>query len=114
MARSARRTRMVPPCRSGDRARPARRATGRPFAGPALTQIPSNKLQTDNYSSQPVRRFKAGLFMAFSQARDRSWVRLAALATLVTVAAVVARFGLNPQTPAFCHPSPPGARPCPP
>jgi leader peptidase (prepilin peptidase)/N-methyltransferase len=41
--------------------------------------------------------------MAFSQARDRSRVRLATLATLVTVAAVVARFGLNPQTPAFCY-----------
>ena len=41
--------------------------------------------------------------MAFSQARDRSWVRLAALVTLFTVAAVVARFGLDPQTPAFCY-----------
>jgi leader peptidase (prepilin peptidase) / N-methyltransferase len=39
--------------------------------------------------------------MAFSQARDRSWVRLATLVTLVTVAAVVVRLGLNPQTPAF-------------
>jgi leader peptidase (prepilin peptidase)/N-methyltransferase len=41
--------------------------------------------------------------MAFSQAEDRSWVRLATLVTLVTVAAVVARFGLDPQTPAFCY-----------
>jgi leader peptidase (prepilin peptidase) / N-methyltransferase len=41
--------------------------------------------------------------MAFSQAGDRSWVRLATLVTLVTVAAVVARFGLDPQTPAFCY-----------
>ena len=41
--------------------------------------------------------------MAFSQAGDRSWVRLATLVTLVTVAAIVVRFGLNPQTPAFCY-----------
>jgi leader peptidase (prepilin peptidase) / N-methyltransferase len=41
--------------------------------------------------------------MAFSQARDRSWVRLATLVTLVAVAAVVARFGPDPQTPAFCY-----------
>jgi len=41
--------------------------------------------------------------MAFPQARDPSWVRLATLVTLATVAVVVARFGLNPQTPAFCY-----------
>ena len=41
--------------------------------------------------------------MAFSQAGDRSGVRLATLVTLVTVAAVAARFGLDPQTPAFCY-----------
>ena len=41
--------------------------------------------------------------MAFSQTGDRSWVRLATLVTLVTVAAVAARFGLDPQTPAFCY-----------
>ena len=41
--------------------------------------------------------------MAFSQTGDRSWVRLATLVTFVTVAAVVVRFGLNPQTPAFCY-----------
>lgn len=41
--------------------------------------------------------------MGSSQAEGRSWARLATLATLVTVAAVVARFGLNPQTPAFCY-----------
>jgi len=41
--------------------------------------------------------------MALSQAEDRSWVRLATLVTLATVAAVVARFGLDPQTPAFCY-----------
>jgi len=41
--------------------------------------------------------------MAFSQAGDRSWVRLATLVTLVTVAGVAVRFGLDPQTPAFCY-----------
>ena len=41
--------------------------------------------------------------MAFYEAGDRSWVRLATLVTLATVAAVMARFGLNPQTPAFCY-----------
>jgi leader peptidase (prepilin peptidase)/N-methyltransferase len=41
--------------------------------------------------------------MAISQAGDRSWVRLATLVTLVTVAAVVSRFGLDPQTAAFCY-----------
>ena len=41
--------------------------------------------------------------MAFSQTGDRSWVRLATLVTFVTVAAIVVRFGLNPQTPAFCY-----------
>ena len=41
--------------------------------------------------------------MAFSQAGDRSRVRLATLVTLAAVAAVVARFGLHPQTPAFCY-----------
>ena len=41
--------------------------------------------------------------MGFSQAEGRSWARLATLVTLVTVAAVVARFGLDPQTPAFCY-----------
>jgi len=40
--------------------------------------------------------------MGFSQAEGRSWARLATLVTLVTVAAVVARFGLDPQAPAFC------------
>ena len=41
--------------------------------------------------------------MALFQARDRSWVRLATLVTFATVAAVVARLGLAPQTPAFCY-----------
>jgi leader peptidase (prepilin peptidase)/N-methyltransferase len=41
--------------------------------------------------------------MAFSQAGDRSGVRLATLVTLATVAAVAVRFGLDPQTPAFCY-----------
>lgn len=41
--------------------------------------------------------------MGFSQAEGRSWARLATLVTLVTVAAVVARFGVDPQTPALCY-----------
>jgi leader peptidase (prepilin peptidase)/N-methyltransferase len=41
--------------------------------------------------------------MGFPQAEGRSWPRLATLVTLVTVAAVLARFGLDPQTPAFCY-----------
>jgi leader peptidase (prepilin peptidase)/N-methyltransferase len=41
--------------------------------------------------------------MGFPQAEGRSWARLATLVTLATVAAVVARFGLDPQTPAFCY-----------
>jgi leader peptidase (prepilin peptidase) / N-methyltransferase len=40
--------------------------------------------------------------MGFSQAEGRPRARLATLLTLVTVAAVVARFGPDPQTPAFC------------
>jgi leader peptidase (prepilin peptidase) / N-methyltransferase len=41
--------------------------------------------------------------MALSQAGDRSRVVLATLVTLATVAAVVARLGLSPPTPAFCY-----------
>ena len=41
--------------------------------------------------------------MGFPQAEGRSWPWLATLVTLATVAVVVARFGLNPQTPAFCY-----------
>lgn len=40
--------------------------------------------------------------MAFSQADNRTWVLAATLATAATVAAVGVRFGLSPQTPAFC------------
>jgi leader peptidase (prepilin peptidase)/N-methyltransferase len=40
--------------------------------------------------------------MAFSQARPRTWVLAATLVTIATVAAVAVRFGLSPQTPAFC------------
>src|SRR5262250_550772 len=98
-----RRPRMLPPRRIG-RPRSASLAHHRPaVCRTGVHPDPSNKLQTDIYSSQPVRRFKAGLFMAFSQAGGRSWVRLATLVTLVTVAGVAVRFGLDPQTPAFCY-----------
>jgi leader peptidase (prepilin peptidase) / N-methyltransferase len=40
--------------------------------------------------------------MAFSQVRLRTWVLAATLVTIATVVAVVVRFGLSPQTPAFC------------
>jgi leader peptidase (prepilin peptidase)/N-methyltransferase len=40
--------------------------------------------------------------MAFSQVRLRTWVLTATLVTIATVVAVVVRFGLSPQTPAFC------------
>ena len=40
--------------------------------------------------------------MAFSQVGSRTWVLTATLVTTATVAAVAARFGLSPQTPAFC------------
>jgi leader peptidase (prepilin peptidase)/N-methyltransferase len=40
--------------------------------------------------------------MAFSQVESRTWVLAATLVTMATVAAVVVRFGLSPQTPAFC------------
>jgi leader peptidase (prepilin peptidase)/N-methyltransferase len=41
--------------------------------------------------------------MGFPQAEGRSRAQLATLVTLATVAASVARFGLDPQTPAFCY-----------
>jgi leader peptidase (prepilin peptidase)/N-methyltransferase len=40
--------------------------------------------------------------MAFSQVETRTWVLTATLVTIATVAAVAVRFGLSPQTPAFC------------
>ena len=40
--------------------------------------------------------------MAFSQVESRTWVLTATLVTIATVAAVVLRFGLSPQAPAFC------------
>ena len=40
--------------------------------------------------------------MAFSQVETRTWVLTATLITTATVAAVAVRFGLSPQTPAFC------------
>jgi leader peptidase (prepilin peptidase) / N-methyltransferase len=40
--------------------------------------------------------------MAFSQVETRTWVLIATLVTIVTVAAVAVRFGLSAQTPAFC------------
>ena len=40
--------------------------------------------------------------MAFSQVGSRTWVLMATLVTIATVAAVVVRFGLSPQAPAFC------------
>ena len=40
--------------------------------------------------------------MAFSQVESRTWVLAVTLVTVATVAAVGVRFGLSPQTPAFC------------
>ena len=40
--------------------------------------------------------------MAYSQVGSRTWVITATLVTAATVAAVAVRFGLSPQTPAFC------------
>ena len=41
--------------------------------------------------------------MALRGARIGGWALAATLVTAVTVAAVVVRFGLDPQTPAFCY-----------
>src|SRR5690349_10164791 len=40
--------------------------------------------------------------MAYSQVGSRTWVLTATLVTIATVVAVVVRFGLGPQAPAFC------------
>jgi leader peptidase (prepilin peptidase)/N-methyltransferase len=40
--------------------------------------------------------------MAFSQVRSRTWALLATLVTIATVVAMAARIGLSPQAPAFC------------
>ena len=40
--------------------------------------------------------------MVFSQVENRTWALTATLVTTVTVAAVAVRFGMSPQTPAFC------------
>jgi leader peptidase (prepilin peptidase) / N-methyltransferase len=40
--------------------------------------------------------------MAFSQAGNRTWALLATLVTIVTMAAVLLRFGISPEAPAFC------------
>jgi leader peptidase (prepilin peptidase)/N-methyltransferase len=40
--------------------------------------------------------------MAFSQVGNRTWVLLATLVTIATMAAVLLRFGISPEAPAFC------------
>src|SRR5262249_10429680 len=112
-AADPRRPRMVPPWRMWVTAlsQPGAPPAGI-SAGPALTQIHLISYRPISAARSPYAEYEAGLFMAFFQARDRSWVRLATLVTLVTVAAVLVRFGLEPQTPPLFYPGrggrPPG------
>src|SRR6266568_1428157 len=104
-ATDPRRPRMVPPWPPGS----GRRAQSSPALPPAGTphrpvpaQIHLISYRTISTARSPRAKTKAGLFMAFSQVGSRTWVLTATLVTIATVAAVVVRFGLSPQAPAFC------------